>query len=340
MNHEPRTSYKVLQLAAATYPGAFRSLDFVKVLTNILTILGDLHQLRWLFQSVLNIEPSTASNSKASESTLESVIKTKYFNAKEELDLWEEFLHAETVLGLSCTARLNELRKKRDRARKDYEDSERFKFDAIIASRSESKTLSFGIFEASADMIERYELLTVLEDGYITTTDNDFRSRIHTCVSDIRSSDSRLNRILSNNTGNSSKATINMSADFHLSLAGLPVVLRNLLSKLPFHSGPSPDYDGFIRHVKNIILPPRPEEVADEAVGLNSKLNDESLLENNLMQAEWLRQLEGNNDIYLDGGFQEVSDHKSISGNSGKSKLEVEDIFRKRQRIKRTVHNA
>jgi hypothetical protein len=50
-----------------------------------------------------------------------------------------------------------------------------------------------------------------------------------------------------------------MSTEFHLSLAGLPVILRDLLAKLPFHSGPLPDTEGFIRHMKGVILPPRPE---------------------------------------------------------------------------------
>jgi len=49
-----------------------------------------------------------------------------------------------------------------------------------------------------------------------------------------------------------------MSTKFNQSLSGLPMILRDLLSKLPTHIGPVPDIDGFIRHMKSMILPPRP----------------------------------------------------------------------------------
>jgi hypothetical protein len=73
------------------------------------------------------------------------------------------------------------------------------------------------------------------------------------------------------NGGVDHREVLNMSTEFHLSLAGLPVILRDLLAKLPFHQGPLPDVDGFVRHVKSVILPPRPEP--------EDALNDESELD-------------------------------------------------------------
>ena len=62
-----------------------------------------------------------------------------------------------------------------------------------------------------------------------------------------------------------------MSADFHLSMAGLPAILRDFLSKLPLLGGQQQqqqtlDIDLFIRHMKSVVLPPRP--TAEEIVPL------------------------------------------------------------------------
>lgn len=45
-------------------------------------------------------------------------------------------------------------------------------------------------------------------------------------------------------------------------LAGVPIFLRDLLARLPPHTGPPPDIDTFLEHLKKTVLPPRP--VTDE----------------------------------------------------------------------------
>ena len=67
-------------------------------------------------------------------------------------------------------------------------------------------------------------------------------------------------------------SSANMSTEFHLSMAGLPAILRDLLAKLPFHVGPLPDVDAFVRHMKSAVLPPRPaEEDSKAAADLEAK---------------------------------------------------------------------
>jgi hypothetical protein len=69
-------------------------------------------------------------------------------------------------------------------------------------------------------------------------------------------------------TGNSGS---NMSTEFLLSMAGLPLILRDLLTKLPLYTGTPLNSDGFIRHMRGVVMPPRPavEETAVAAVSTN-----------------------------------------------------------------------
>jgi hypothetical protein len=52
-------------------------------------------------------------------------------------------------------------------------------------------------------------------------------------------------------------------------LVGVPIFLRDLLARLPPHTGPPPDIDTFVEHLKKTVLPPRPvtEEQSENANG-------------------------------------------------------------------------
>ena len=52
----------------------------------------------------------------------------------------------------------------------------------------------------------------------------------------------------------------NLSAEFQLSMSGLPSVARDFLARLPLAAAPvrEGEIDVFIRHMKSVILPPRP----------------------------------------------------------------------------------
>jgi hypothetical protein len=53
-------------------------------------------------------------------------------------------------------------------------------------------------------------------------------------------------------------------------LAGVPIFLRDLLARLPPHTGPPPDIDTFLDHLKKTVLPPRPvTEERDEGISGN-----------------------------------------------------------------------
>jgi len=63
-------------------------------------------------------------------------------------------------------------------------------------------------------------------------------------------------------------------------MAGLPALLRDLLSKLPplGPQQPPQEVEGFLRFMKSVVLPPRPSEEAvllpDEANGGNNGPGD------------------------------------------------------------------
>ena len=52
----------------------------------------------------------------------------------------------------------------------------------------------------------------------------------------------------------------NLSAEFQLSMSGLPSVARDFLARLPLAAAPvrEGEIEVFIRHMKSVILPPRP----------------------------------------------------------------------------------
>jgi hypothetical protein len=128
-------------------------------MSRVLVTLGDVEQIRWLFQSALDVvsslsnsninstsgEAATAAAAAVSSSRREGPTgssskkqglsvssqrsPSSYFAAlREEWDLLEEFLQAEITLGQCGVRRLNELRDRRDRVRGLLEESQRTRF--------------------------------------------------------------------------------------------------------------------------------------------------------------------------------------------------------------------
>jgi hypothetical protein len=71
---------------------------------------------------------------------------------------------------------------------------------------------------------------------------------------------------------NKSSTQANSSA-----LSVLPSVLRDFIVRLPFHAGPAPDIDTFLRQMKTVILPPRPLSEEVKPILIESKVGDDSL---------------------------------------------------------------
>lgn len=53
INCNPKIALKVLDMARISYINASNDIRFVKMLSHVLTLLGDLKQIRWIFQTVL-----------------------------------------------------------------------------------------------------------------------------------------------------------------------------------------------------------------------------------------------------------------------------------------------
>ena len=54
VNCSPVIALKILNMARATFPSAAHDVRFVCMLCTVLTVLGDLKQIRWIFQTILS----------------------------------------------------------------------------------------------------------------------------------------------------------------------------------------------------------------------------------------------------------------------------------------------
>ena len=160
MNNDPTLAVTILNLARSTYSPALcmQNVHFVKQLCRILTAVGDIQQIRWIFQTSLDyVSQSTGGTDVASASSRKPTHNTgkaqaavvavaaaaaaaasssssytskssnnRYFAAlKDEWELLEEFLQIEVTLGQCGIKQLNLLRERRDKARTLLEESQR-----------------------------------------------------------------------------------------------------------------------------------------------------------------------------------------------------------------------
>ena len=102
VNKEPNVALKVLELAKEHDPTAYTNILYIKVLTKVLTDLGDFRQLRWVYEAhVGSVEgDETKSNYE------------HQFKPEEELHLWEDLLEAELKMSMCDTKRLRQLQDK------------------------------------------------------------------------------------------------------------------------------------------------------------------------------------------------------------------------------------
>ena len=276
INCQPETALKVLDLARSKYSTCLSSISYVRAVIRVLTRLGDIKQIRWICQTALSESnnPATSDGAvvsnplKGNRNTLSKSAKGSaaaipsigsVSSLKMQLEVLEEYLNAELILGVCDITHLNSIRERRNKIKTAVEEFERAKL-GIVLSKDEAKFTSKTLYDCISELFERYDFnLTNLPEQEQSLRD---RTRGKLSIDGQQKFDS--DRMRGQSVLGSKR---DMGAEFHLSMSGLPVVLRDLLSKLPSHTGPMPDIDGFVRHMKSIVLPPRPaDEIMDESV--------------------------------------------------------------------------
>jgi hypothetical protein len=225
---------------------------------------------------------------------------------QELAELWEDYVDAENILGLSDLNRMNRLRSKRDKARSLLADVTRSK---ISKERERSSTSS--LFDSPRDITDRYDALCCSlpqADGDLTD-----RSRGKDLVEEIQKQETAQLIALRDVGKKGSKKDVGGSGQTTdtPNLLGVPPILREFLSKLPTqYVGPIPDIQGFIRHLKNMVLPPRP--ASDDRDGHDSSA-----------APSWLSAT-----VQYENGDDDNDDDDDNDG------IIRDDIFRKRQRAR------
>jgi hypothetical protein len=360
VNCNPKVALRILELAKTVDPIGTSDVDFIWLLTRVLIRLGDLKQIRWVYELVLSDDHSTlgtsavaltlstarlgsytglaglqASSTTSGDSSTLSVVTSgltdtlqrpniqatgKKKSLKEQLQLWENYLQAETILGLSDIIRLDELRACRDHVKSLVEALESAGHggsdDTVESDSIRSKNIQ-GIFERSRDLCERYSSVSMNPNKSDLALRDRSRGKsfLHEVIRKEKEHQVFIKEAATTTKAASSAAKRlgdNVSADLEASLLGIPAVIRELLSKLPTNtsSTPLPDVESFVKQLKNIVLPPRPSpsEFAEQA-----NVADKSLKRD--------RKDEENDDLDDDG-----------EGLISLTQSRADDIFRKRQR--------
>jgi hypothetical protein len=118
-------------------------------------------------------------------------------------------------------------------------------------------------------------------------------------------------------------------------LAGVPIFLRDLLARLPPHTGPPPDIDTFLDHLKKTVLPPRPvtEEQNENASG--------GIIFNNSILGQHVKSSTEDDVILLTGSKRKVNfdgedDDEDEAGRRADDDSR-DDIFKQRCRLRMSM---
>jgi hypothetical protein len=267
INASPRIALQVLTVAKNKHPEVLRNCSFVRLFAQVLVQLGDVQQLRWLLQSALDdlrketsVEDTssilvTTDKQIRNKQTSQATNETKL---QKELELLDEFLRSEIILSRGGVEHLNQLRDRRLHVKTQLDEINRSKLGGFVSARDESRPGKREIFDAASELLERYDIFSFQK---LPETDLDLSERCRG-----RSSFDPLSLRLDKQKADSSDVK-NLNSDFYLSLSSLPGILRTFVTQLPPLIGAHPDFDGFIRHMKSVVLPPRPEPID---IGLES----------------------------------------------------------------------
>lgn len=327
VNCQADVALRILDAALSHQALCLQSIRFLRLYVRALLQTGDANRLRYIMQCALEAAVSahaavSVDGSKADSeprSALSTLLApppaagsgriTKSANVSETvlrklLVLFDLYLHAEVSLGRGDLAHLDALRDQRQRVRALLEDDK----GQDSMSRPSARR---GLFDASFELLERCDGHAVQA---LPAADQDLRERCRGRTA--MSGGSTRGHAAGQMAGMKRDRNSMMGADFHLSAAGLPTQLRDLLSKLPPHNGPALDIDVFVRHMKGVTLPPRP--AVDEAVVAQGMQRQDL--------GDWER---------ADGEHMDHDDLDDIvDGDPRLFDEREEDVFRQRQRMR------
>lgn len=120
----------------------------------------------------------------------------------------------------------------------------------------------------------------------------------------------------------SRRRDVDSNGDSNAALAGVPIVFRELLSKLPTHTGPLPDIKAFVDHLRKTVLPPRPV-TEDEIPSLSAAQT----------------QISVEPDVVLAGSKRHLGDEADLVDNedNGDDDIQKDDIFKQRCRMRMSL---
>lgn len=352
VNCQAQVALNVLNLAREKLGVSvcLRCRPFQKLLQQVLVQMGDVAQLRWLFNTALE-DVQSAGNLSSSGGSGNAVEGEQQQQQQQEaqlqrsVDLLEDFLRCETLLGSGDLSLLHQLRERRQAAKLLLEERAAALAGGGARGRGNAKR---GLFDAAFELLERHEhsafaglgeadnelrdrikgrsLLDttsanhVLQDGKFT--DRDAMRRRGGVGGGVGDREGR-DRDSGGAVGSSSSATAPIAGS---QTTQIPFILRDLASKLPAFVGTvnNNDIDVFVRHIRSVILPPRPagpepgQGDANNAAGSSRMLTEMEEEERDEDVSAMANRVE---DDFEDGSEMQVS----TAG-------EVPDVFRLRHR--------
>lgn len=300
-NADPKVALKALQLAHSYHPSGGPNMKYVNLHIRTLMRLGDINQIQWIVNNAINEVRAiiqsyydVSSSMEASENTSGNGVKSSLDQAKSKLpegfdllvalrdllSLYEDYLHAEVVMGLSDSNHITLIREKRDKAKSEYEEYALMKSKrSLTADDLNERYRGTGLFQLPYELSEKYNLAAT----NLPMNDENLKERSHgkLLLESLTRQDieRKLLKIESQRLGGKSN-TEKISSDIANSaeLSTVPYLLREFLVQLPSHTGPLPDIDMCLRSLKNTVLPARPE--SDDNIEVGSKRprdNDSSI---------------------------------------------------------------
>ena len=307
------TALRIIELARNTYSICTSDITFVKLSAKIFFMLGDVIQLRWIFNTILSLKN----------------IKNEFIlTTKERYQLSEEFLVYEMQLGVSDNLRLDELRLARDRARLAYEESE--KRSSGGGSSSDTTEIN-GLYDTTVEILARYSYLV----PNLPQVDSGLQDRVRNFgyhIDDGKLLDDKIfSKIRSGRKDEISGAGGGVTDT--VSGPQIPIFLKDLISRLPQHTGGIIDVDAVIEQLRRAVLPPRPAP-EDHQNSVAGGISGEQM---NVTGKKGAGATDMDIDNKRNRDEMEISDSNYDIGYMEKSyeeDFDRNDIFRQRQRMR------
>lgn len=350
-NADATTALKVLKLANACEPVGIPDMRFVHLQVRALLRLGQLNEIQWIMNTLISdlsqlvaayYQTSTFGTSYTGSSISTTSIATGADVGENRLPpnfdllkalrilmyLWDELLHAESIMGLSDINYIIAVRGNRDKAKAEYEEYVLVQSKKSITSEDlNEKYRGTGIFQSSFELSERYDLLgtylpTSFGDGDILFKE---RAKGKMLLNILQRQD--IERQLLRRDG--MKTNVSGGKEAVSELIGIPYILREFLIQLPPHtSSLLPDVDTSIRQLNQIIMPPRPmtDEGGDSKrqKGADGNVVSDSI-NNAVPHSDWITEA---------ANIDKENDELLIQSNPLADTIRSDDIFRQRQRAR------